>query len=188
MRLETQDIIARVKQGDTEAFAGIVREYQRRIYVYCYHMLGHAQEAEDAVQDIFVKAFENIGQYRPLSSFASWLYRIAYHCCMTRLKQKKILGRLLARLQNSTSRAEPDGYAQTYADHLLRGAMLQLPPKERAVVVLRLIEDRDYEEIAALLHMKTPGARKLFERARKKMKAYLLKEEADELEPYLNIR
>ena len=74
-----EDEVHRVQAGEVEAFIPIVQKYQQQLYIYSYRMLGKEQDAEDAVQDIFMKAYKSISRYRPTVSFNAWLYKIAYH-------------------------------------------------------------------------------------------------------------
>lgn len=88
-----QDIEYRVKQvqaGHTEDYAYIVQMYQHSIFVYCWRLLGSETEAEDAVQDILVHAFEKIGMYTPKVSFSSWLYKMAYRHCLNLIRRKNL--------------------------------------------------------------------------------------------------
>ena len=84
-----EQTIIRVQAGEVESYALIVEAYQKPIYRYCCRLLGSRTESEDAVQDILVKAYQNIGTYRPLASFSSWLYKIAYHHCLSLIRKRR---------------------------------------------------------------------------------------------------
>ncbi|MNI27746.1 ECF RNA polymerase sigma factor SigW [compost metagenome] len=87
-------LILEIKAGHTDQFEVIVKQYQQQILIYCYHMLGNIQEAEDAKQDVFIKAYEQLHKYRESISFSGWLYKIAYHHCVNKLRRRKLLHHL----------------------------------------------------------------------------------------------
>ncbi|CAM3099337.1 hypothetical protein PALU110988_01305 [Paenibacillus lupini] len=82
--------IVSVQDGRTEDYSAIVELYQRRIFIYCCRMLENEQEAEDAAQDIFVKAYQSIQSYRPTAGFSAWLYKIAYRHCLNVLRRRRL--------------------------------------------------------------------------------------------------
>jgi len=75
-------VVNRFKDGDTSAFEEIVLKYQDRIYNLCRRMLGNAHDAEDAAQDVFLKAYQNLSKFKPVASLHTWLYRIAVNTCI----------------------------------------------------------------------------------------------------------
>lgn len=84
-----EELIRTIQGGKLELYAAIVQRYQQRLYVYCYHLLMQREEAEDAVQDVFIKAYEKLSQYAYRQSFSAWLYKIAYHHCLNMLKRRR---------------------------------------------------------------------------------------------------
>ncbi|MFD1908858.1 RNA polymerase sigma factor [Paenibacillus rhizoplanae] len=84
-----EEKIRRIQGGEGGLYSDVIRLYQQRIYLYCYRLLNNKEEAEDAVQDILIKAYQNIGQYKPQADFTSWLYKIAYHHCLNLLRRQK---------------------------------------------------------------------------------------------------
>ncbi len=81
--------LRRFRAGDVAAFDEIVRAYQGRIITLCRYLLGNAADADDATQDVFVKAFKNLKNFRPEAALYTWLYRIAVNTCIDR-KRKPI--------------------------------------------------------------------------------------------------
>ncbi|BFH14952.1 sigma-70 family RNA polymerase sigma factor [Paenibacillus melissococcoides] len=81
-------LVRRTKCGDKEAFAEIIQRFEKPIYIYCYHILKSREEAEDALQEIFIKAYEQIHRYRPTVSFSAWVYKIAYHYSLNQAEAK----------------------------------------------------------------------------------------------------
>ena len=84
------DVIQSVKKGDGSAFTMLVEAYQRPVYNLCYRMLGNAQEAEDAAQEAFWRAYQAIDRYDPRRSFITWLLSIAAHYCIDQQRKRKI--------------------------------------------------------------------------------------------------
>ena len=82
--------VALAKQGDQTAFTNIVESYQRPIYNLCYRMLGSTGEAEDAAQESFIRAFMKLDSYDADRKFSSWLFSIASHYCIDRLRKRRI--------------------------------------------------------------------------------------------------
>ena len=80
--------IERVKGGDREAFGGLVDAHKDMIYTVCLRMLTSEADAEEAAQDVFVKAFRSIGSFQAKSKFSTWLYRIAYNHCISEIRKK----------------------------------------------------------------------------------------------------
>ncbi|MGG4496057.1 RNA polymerase sigma factor [Brevibacillus reuszeri] len=169
--------IKEVKAGDIDQFGVIIDAMQKPLFVYCYHMLGHRQEAEDAVQEVFFKAYEQIDTYRSVVSFSAWLYKIAYHHCLNQLKRAK-LGRIVTFLKTglpTVSHHEGERRIdQEYLSNPLHQALLKLSASERNLVILRVVEDKSYDELSILFNKKPAALRKQFERALKKCKSHML--------------
>ncbi|MDP4180554.1 MAG: sigma-70 family RNA polymerase sigma factor, partial [Bacillota bacterium] len=80
-----------IKEGNYQYFEVIVEQFQQQLFRYCYRMLGNIYEAEDAVQESFIKAYENIRKYNKSISFSAWLYKITYNHCINILRRKKLV-------------------------------------------------------------------------------------------------
>lgn len=171
---DVDQMLREVKDGDTTRYGAIVEEYQQHIFKYCFHMLGQLQEAEDVTQDVFVKGLERLEQYREGTSFKAWLYKMAYHECLNKLKRAQTYERLL-RLHSSSI---PTNQSDQSTDGLeynseLRDALLRLSPKERHIILLRVVEENRFEEIADQLDISYAATRKRYQRAMKKLKNHL---------------
>ncbi|MGE7824073.1 sigma factor [Paenibacillus sp. NPDC093718] len=73
-------VVEQGKSGDKHAYRAIILQFERQMYTYCYYILKNHAETEDAVQEIFIRAYEHIHQYKRQVSFSAWLYKMAYHC------------------------------------------------------------------------------------------------------------
>jgi RNA polymerase sigma-70 factor (ECF subfamily) len=159
-------VIMRIRNGDTEAFRTIVQLYQRRMHVYCYHMLGDKQEAEDTVQFIFMKCYESLDQFDETTSLTPWLYKVGYNQCLKLLGRRRSWLRFL-QSYSSTPPSQPDKSDERI---VLDEALSKLSPMDKHLVILRVVEDKSFNEIASITSVKAETLRKQFERARKKMK------------------
>ncbi|MGG4452763.1 RNA polymerase sigma factor [Brevibacillus porteri] len=174
-KTEIERLLIEIKAGSLEQYEIIIDHYQQPIFTYCYHMLGHRQDAEDAVQEVLFRAYEHLEQYTYSLSFSAWLYRIAYNHCANVLKRRK-LSRVLPFLYNR----DQDGrnYVEESIDSNYFGEPIEriwkrLSAEERALIFLRVLEEKEYEEIAELMDKKPAALRKQFERVLKKCKRYL---------------
>ncbi len=183
-------LIESTLKGDEWAFAELVRRYQAAVWGTVYRILGNSSENEDAVQEIFLRAFTALRKFDLKYPFGPWILRIATNHCIDQLRRKKSRKlklwseltefdqkRLLKDLsQDGNLEAAgiegTEGYAKV-AQSLLDG----LNPKYRAAFILREVEDREYGEVAQALGTSEVAARVRVSRARselqKKFRAYL---------------
>ncbi len=184
---DVDQLVRAVKNGDKQHYGTIVSNYQQHLFKYCFHMLGQLQEAEDVTQDVFVKGLERLEQYREGTSFRAWLYKIAYHECLNKLKRAQIYDGILRLFSRSMSVLQSDQPTEGLAYNVeLQGALLQLTPKERHIILLRIVEENRFEEIAEQLDISYSAVRKRYERALKKLKGYLVNKEAGEDEQHFS--
>jgi len=170
---------------DAMDFDSIVREHGGRLYNLAFKMLGDAQEAEDAVQDIFLKAYRARKNFRGDSAVYTWLYRIAVNSLNDHLKKRKRSPAAAggydfcdwekAGAVSRGSESAEDGYVRDENMGRIREAILDLPPKYRAVFVLNVIEGYSHREIAKILGISPGTARVARVRAAKKIRESLEK-------------
>ena len=102
--MHEEELIAAARQGDQQAYARLMRSYKHMVYTVCMRVLRNREEAEEATQDSFVKAFRNLGAYQGGARFSTWLYSIAYRTALSALRTRRPgsvdleAGRLRARL------------------------------------------------------------------------------------------
>jgi RNA polymerase sigma-70 factor, ECF subfamily len=101
------EALARVAAGDTDAFTALVETHQERLLRLCERLLGDVEEARDAAQEVFLKAFRKAGETRPLGQVYTWLYRIAVNHCLNKLRRRK----LVRFLRLEADSGEPDAPA-----------------------------------------------------------------------------
>ncbi len=175
------DRIRRFKAGDAAAFEEIVRTHQDRILTLCRYMLGNATDAEDATQDVFVKAFKGLKDFRPEASLYTWLYRIAVNTCIDRRK-KPFFSLFSSRHdEDATAGDLPSGdpspeklLESLQISQAIQDALKILSPKLRAAIVLKEIEGLAYEDIGEVLEISLGTVKSRISRAREELKRALV--------------
>jgi RNA polymerase sigma-70 factor, ECF subfamily len=168
--LNIKTLIEQIRLGNHDLFEPLVRTYQQKIFGFCYYMLGHRQEAEDAVQDIFVKAFQHLESYRYDDSFSAWLHKIAANHCKTLIKRKKKWSFLMPLLDFNLQAKSAEQVYEELAGTELAICLVELTPAEKEIIILRVLEDQSFDEIANFLGEKPATIRKRFERLKKKIR------------------
>jgi RNA polymerase sigma-70 factor (ECF subfamily) len=156
-----QEIVERVKAGDTGLYEIIMRRYNQRLYRVARSILRDDAEAEDVMQDAYVRAYQHLDQFAGRSSFATWLTRIAVHEALARVRTRKRSLQLQTAEDNGEIRmnmveGSPDpeqNASRTELGRLLEEALLELPEEFRTVVLLRDIEELSTSETAAALDL-----------------------------------
>lgn len=155
-------LVEAAQGGDRRAFGQLVETYQRRVYAIAYGILRNRDDAWDAAQEAFVKAYKNLDRFEGTAAFYTWLYRITYNLSIDVLRERNRRDatplddnrKLEDALENQGRR--PEGDPNEHADRkeltsILHRAMNQLSDKHRAIIVLREVEGLSYEEIADVL-------------------------------------
>ena len=171
-------IIAKFAEESTreEAFRLLLKKYQQKIYWHVRRMVIDHDDADDVVQDIFVKIWKNLGNFREDSQLYTWLYRIATNECITFLNKKK-------QKQNVSLDDDTTAYlAETLADGnyfngdkaqmKLQQALLTLPEKQKLVFNMKYFEDMKYEEISDVLGTSVGALKASYHLAVKKIEAF----------------
>jgi RNA polymerase sigma-70 factor (ECF subfamily) len=180
---EDRRIIERFKNGDTSAFGDIVLKYQDKIYNLCRHMLGDEHDAEDAAQDVFLKAYQALPKFQPKASLYTWLYRIATNTCID-YKRKPVWESLFGsadegdRLVHDRASDDPSPeklYQSKQIEQVLQESLGKLSPKLRAIIILKEIEEQSYEEIAAILDISMGTVKSRIARAREELQKLMKK-------------
>jgi RNA polymerase sigma-70 factor (ECF subfamily) len=158
-------LVARVQNGDSEAFEDLVRRHSRRVLGTLAGIIGNMDDVRDATQDVFLKAFENIGRFQGRSKFSSWLVSIAVNTGTDILRQRRPTEPLEVeddegfrprQIQSWTDNPE-QAFAASQRDELVREGVLRLPQKYRVAVLLRDISQLSTEDAAAALGLSVPA-------------------------------
>jgi RNA polymerase sigma-70 factor (ECF subfamily) len=176
-------LIDRFKGGDQTAFEEIVLKYQDRIYNLCRYMLGNTHDAQDAAQDTFIKAYQNLKKFKPESSLYTWLYRIAVNTCLD-YKKRPFFASLF---RSSDEREEfiveypsdepsPERlYESKQIGDVVQRSLKHLSPKLRTVIILKEIEGLSYEGIAEVLEVSVGTVKSRISRAREELRELIKK-------------
>jgi RNA polymerase sigma-70 factor, ECF subfamily len=161
------ETLAKVAAGDTDAFASLVESHQERLLRLCERLLGDAEEARDAAQDVFLKVYRKAADVRPQGQVYTWLYRIAVNHCLNKLRRRKLVRFLRwdAPAEGDPPAFDPPDRAADPAAVLearrrwqaTRNAIGKLPENQRAVLVLVRFEGLSYKQVAEVLGI-TEGA------------------------------
>jgi len=169
------------QQGDQDAFALLVQRHQRRVFNMVLRMLQDYEDAAEVTQEAFLAAWQGLPSFRGEARFPTWLYRIAYHCCLRQLERRKRERDLQAVIQaeqildgiNEEKRVE-DILELRDRQAMVREQMEQLPSQYRVVLILRHLREMTYEEMADILSMPIGTIKTHLFRARNLLKERLL--------------
>jgi len=146
------ELVVRTRAGDPEAFGSLVARYYDACWRFAYHMLGERADAEDVVQDSFLRAYLAIGRYDERDQFRGWLFRILTNQCRNYLTSR---GRRTKRFVQDdiaieSAAAPPPGLAPGVEDDVLIRALAQLDPLQREALLLKYAEGLEYSEMSAM--------------------------------------
>lgn len=171
--MSEQDIITLARQGDQAAFTMLVQTYQTAIYNLCYRMLGEADQALDATQETFLRAYTQFHRYDPERPFKTWLFSIASHYCIDRLRRRRVTWvdiddePLAGHPMLREKRAGPEEAAlQSERASDAQALIETLPAKDRAAVVMLYWYDLSYQEIAEATGTTVSAVKSRLHRAR----------------------
>ena len=161
-----------------EDFEALVKEHQKSIYRLCLKITGTEEDANEATQMTFVRAYKGISAFRKASAFRTWLIRIAINCSRTLLKQRiKRQGRDhdkdISDIKIETNNNLDQQIEEKEKRQLLLTALNKLPEKQRLVVSLRIMEDMSFKEISEVLKMREGSAKTNFHHAVSTLKTIL---------------
>ena len=158
------EIVVRVRNGETDAFEELVRKHGRRVYRSLLGIIGSAEDAEDALQDAFLKAFQHLPDFEGRSRFSTWLVRIAINTGLQRMRSRKEFDSLDEESEEFRPRniqawtdTPEEFYSREELRRLVEKEVMKLPVKYRVALMLRDLEELSTEEAAAALGLSIPG-------------------------------
>jgi RNA polymerase sigma-70 factor, ECF subfamily len=160
------------RKGDTDAFGKVVEAFQSPVYNLCYRMLGNAEDAEDASQESFWRAYQGLSKYDFQRSFGTWMLSIAAHYCIDKLRRKRInflsLESLLPEEDAPDTSPTPETVTgKNQEREAVQELLKTLHPEERAMIVMRYWYDMSYEEIGHSLSCSVSAVKSRLHRARR---------------------
>ncbi len=195
--MQDHQTLAQLRRGNHAAIEQLVQRYQDRLFSTVFRLVGHPDDAADLVQETFVKAIQNISRFEGKSSLYTWLFRIAVNLSISHRRaavyrqtftldgdatkeENASVNQQAASLRRELSQTTEPDPAETAEQHLeherIIAALARLDPDFRAVIVLRDIEDCDYEKIAAILEIPVGTVKSRLFRARAALRELLTRQ------------
>ena len=180
-------LVLAAKKGDLEAFSELVKRYDRNIFRIAQHITHNEEDAQDVVQEAFLKAYQNLEQFQGNSKFYTWLVRIAVNEALMKLRRRRSdktvsLDEDVVTEEGSMPREVADWspnpeqlYGQSELGDILKKTIQGLPPGFRTVFVLRDVEGLSTEETAEMLGLSVPAVKSRLLRARLQLRERLAK-------------
>jgi RNA polymerase sigma-70 factor, ECF subfamily len=184
---DEMSLVLAAKNGDLDAFSELVKRYDRNVFRIAQHITHNDEDAQDVVQDAFLKAYQNIDQFQGNSKFYTWLVRIAVNEALMRLRKRRndrtvSLDEDVETDEGTMPREVADWspnpeqiYGQSELGDILKKTIQGLPPGFRTVFVLRDIEGLSTEETAEMLGLSVPAVKSRLLRARLQLRERLAK-------------
>lgn len=172
--MENQELVwlEQARRGDQQAFCRLVEVYQGPVYNLAYRMLGSASEAEDAAQETFVRVYTKLHTYQPDRKLSSWIFSIASHYCIDRLRRRSHTSwlsldedPLVAVLPSEERNPEEHAIQQEVRDEM-QALVEELAPAYRVPLILRYWQDMSYQEIAEIMGLSVQAVKSRLHRAR----------------------
>lgn len=176
--IDDQTLVAQTLAGRPDAFGTLVERYDRAVYHLAYRTLRDQEEARDAAQEAFFKAYRSLRTFKPGAKFSTWLFAITYHACCDRLsRRKRYSNEELPDRADTAAGPETEAIANDEALRL-RKAISALPEKYRTVITLYHLQGRQYEEIAQVLAVPIGTVKTHLFRAKEQLRRILNQETA----------
>lgn len=177
-KISDNDLVEKIRNDNTQFYGEIIKRYQGKLFAYLYRFVGEKEEAEDLLQNVFFKAYRNLGKYDSNRKFSSWIYRIAHNEAVNFIK-RKYLRKIISfdavsstkdKLEiSSTEDNAEESWIRKETDRAVDEAINRLPFKYRQVLALRYFSDKSYEEIGEILGRPVNTVGTLIKRAKDKL-------------------
>ncbi len=151
--LTEMDLVLASLAGRAGAFDVIVERHRRQVYQLCYRFVGNHEDASDLSQDVFIRAYRGLRNFKGQSSLATWLYRIGVNVCLNRVSVKSPKSEPIEQEQHVDSRVESptERLMRDERATQVRAAVARLPKKQRTALVLRMYQELSHQEIATMV-------------------------------------
>jgi len=170
------ELISKVLRGDHLAYAGLVNRYQNYVFTLTLRLVKNREEAEEVAQDVFIKAYKYLADFRGDSKFSTWLYTIVNNTCISFLRKKKLIihslddERVFAKADNQDAGFRADGVEQKSRHVMVGEAISRLKPDDASIITLFYKNEQSLEEIAQVLGLEVNTAKVRLHRARARLK------------------
>lgn len=176
MKKNVVQLVERSINDDIESFGELVKEYRQTVHALCYHKIGDFQNAQDLVQETFLKAYLSLSQLRDPDKFSSWLYRIATNNCnmWLRKRSEKTLSLKDPDKLQDTSPSIYEGYHKRELEIKVKEALSRLSENNRLVITLHYLAGHSYNEMAEFLNLPLTTVKSRVHEGRKQLKEELV--------------
>lgn len=157
------------RRGERKAQLDLYKQYARLLYIACLRIVGKPSEAEEAMQDAFLKVFTRLDQYRDGQCFEAWIHRIAVHTAIDYVRRQTPEWEELSDTMAEPAEEEPEEEEVRYSVEQIKRTAEKLPAGYRVILSLYLFEGYDMEEIASILDIQPPSVRSQYLRAKRKL-------------------
>ncbi|MBZ4687245.1 MAG: polymerase sigma-70 factor, subfamily [Clostridia bacterium] len=181
--MDEKKLLAKVKKGDLESFNILVEKYQKHVYNIAYRFMGSREDASDAAQEAFLKAYRSISKFRNDASFKTWLYHITANVCRDELRKRKNTsvisldvpimgddGQEIDRQLKSGNPSPEEQFEVKENQSFVQEVINSLPEDYRIILILRELQGLSYEEITEALNCSMGTVKSRLSRARKLFK------------------
>jgi RNA polymerase sigma-70 factor (ECF subfamily) len=151
LREDDRDAVLACQRGEREAFDRLVERYQRDVYRLCYRYVNNHHDANDLAQEAFLRAYRAIPRFRGDSSFSTWIYRIAVNACLNFRAARKPQAEELSEALADGGTPVTEDLEREEQSRRVREAIVLLPEKQRATLILKIYHDLSHEEVAGIL-------------------------------------
>ena len=152
--LDDHALVVEAVAGNRDAFDVIVERHRRAVYQVCYRFVNNHEDASDMAQDVFVRAWRGLRNFKGQSALSTWLYRIAVNVCLNRVSAKRVPNAPIGEVDGvEDTRIEGAAHAMMREERAVavRRAIRSLPPKQRATLIMRTYHDMSHQQIADVL-------------------------------------
>lgn len=171
---DERDLINRSRAGDLDAFEGLVRTHQDRIYNLAYRITGNREDASDASQDAFVRAYQAMPRFREDAAFSTWLHRIATNAALDLVRRRPAAPPVALPINHPAPGGPEHEACRREISRRVQAALGGIPVEFRAAVVLRDLQGLAYDEIARVLRVPVGTVRSRLARGREAIRAQLM--------------
>ncbi|MFC5590852.1 RNA polymerase sigma factor [Sporosarcina soli] len=175
---EEQQWIRDVLAGDKQSYAHIINKYKNPLYATILRMTKNPHDAQDLVQEAFIKVYEQLGKYDQTGSFSSWLYRVAINHCMDEFRKKRYKMKQIEIEEGTMICADTPEllFFKNEESRRLERLIATLPEDERVIILLRYVNELSYQEIGDLVDVSLATVRNKLHRAKKKLREIVKRE------------
>jgi RNA polymerase sigma-70 factor, ECF subfamily len=172
------ELVVLIREKKPDLYGEIIERYRGKLFAYIYRLIGNRDEAEDLLQDVFIKVYKNLNSFDAERKFSSWIYRIAHNEAVNRIKRKSLkqfiswedISSTKDKLgSRSTEAGADDAWIKKESMNEVDEIVNKLPMKYKQVLLLRYFSDKSYEEIGEILDKPVNTIGTLINRAKKKL-------------------